>query len=244
MITAVGVVIPARDEADHIGLCLQSVHRALSVLPPATDTAVWVVVDRCTDATAELVRLNLAGRGGCGWEVSDRDRPVGTLRDRGNRAVLDLLGGHLPGNIWLLNTDADTVVPPGWAAGHVALAEDGADAVAGIADLAAAPAQPLAAARYRELIARHRHGAVHDHVYGANLGVRASAYLRVGGFAPRSTGEDVDLVRRLRRGGYEVVAPVHVRVRTSARTVGRAPGGLADLLSSLERGATGPAAAV
>ena len=43
---------------------------------------------------------------------------------------------------------------------------------------------------------------VHGHVHGANLGVRADAYWRVGGFRPLHVGEDVDLVSRLVTPGH------------------------------------------
>ena len=48
----VGVVVPARDEQDRIGRCLASLRRALSQVPDGVSTAVAVVLDRCTDATA------------------------------------------------------------------------------------------------------------------------------------------------------------------------------------------------
>ena len=41
----------------------------------------------------------------------------------------------------------------------------------------------------------------HPHVHGANLGVRADAYLRAGGWADLRTAEDHDLWRRLLGSG-------------------------------------------
>ena len=73
----------------------------------------------------------------------------------------------------------------------------------------------------------------HHHVYGANLGVRADAYLRVGGFPADGSGEDHGLWQRLAAAGYTLVQPVGIRVRTSARLRGRADGGLAGLLRAL-----------
>jgi hypothetical protein len=60
-VRAVGVVVPARDEQDLVVECLRSVRRSLAALPPSVDTAVTVVLDRCTDATPELVVGELAG---------------------------------------------------------------------------------------------------------------------------------------------------------------------------------------
>ena len=79
------------------------------------------------------------------------------------------------------------------------------------------------------------HGDTHRHVYGANLGVRADAYLAVGGFPPDGPGEDHGLWRRLGAAGYSLAQPTGVRVRTSARLHGRADDGLAGLLRSLHR---------
>jgi hypothetical protein len=73
-------------------------------------------------------------------------------------------------------------------------------------------------------------------VYGANLGVRADAYLAVGGFGAVATGEDHHLWRRLGQAGYRRSYAAESTVRTSARRHGRAPGGLADLLRSLHVG--------
>lgn len=49
--TAVGVVVPARDEQQRIGACLASIRRALATVPAHVDVAVAVVLDRCADAT-------------------------------------------------------------------------------------------------------------------------------------------------------------------------------------------------
>ena len=54
-VTAVGVVVPARDEQDRIGRCLTSLRRALAQTPDGVTTAVAVVLDRCTDATPDRV---------------------------------------------------------------------------------------------------------------------------------------------------------------------------------------------
>ncbi len=72
----------------------------------------------------------------------------------------------------------------------------------------------------------------HRHVYGANLAVRLDAYDRVGGFRG-VLGEDQDLVDRLRAAGEPVLATYAPLVSTSARTPGRAEGGLGSLLQRL-----------
>jgi hypothetical protein len=59
-VTAVGVVVPARDEQERIGRCLRSLRRALAHVPDGVDTAVAVVLDRCTDATPQRVAAALS----------------------------------------------------------------------------------------------------------------------------------------------------------------------------------------
>ena len=89
-------------------------------------------------------------------------------------------------------------------------------------------------------------GGPHPHVHGANLGVRASAYLDVGGFPPLALSEDHALWHALRSGGHPVVATRRVWVATSARRQSRASGGFADTLLAFEDGRPGtvPAAVV
>ena len=213
-------------------------------------TAVAVVLDRCTDATPEQVASVVAD-----WPQATiltvpplrppdvaairvlsglRGSGVGALRDLGLRAVLDRLSGHPAAGTWLLSTDADTTVPPDWVRAHLRHAADGVHAVAGLADLAATDHLAAGALwRYRAIVEHGLHGVTHHHVYGANLGVRADAYLAVGGFPADGSGEDHGLWQRLAAAGYTLVQPVGIRVRTSARLRGRADGGLAGLLRAL-----------
>jgi hypothetical protein len=251
-IGAVGVVIPARDEQERITACLTSVRHALAALPVDVAVAVAVVLDRCGDATPERVAAVLAD-----WPQAvavtvgssarvDRvpDVPVlprraagsgvGARRDLGLRVVLNRLAPHPAARTWLMSTDADTVVPADWAVAHLHRAAAGVHAVAGLADLVGAEHLATdALLRYRAIVRRGLHGDSHRHVYGANLGVRADAYLAVGGFPPDGAGEDHGLWRRLGAAGYTLSQPVGIRVRTSARLHGRADDGLASLLRSL-----------
>jgi glycosyltransferase involved in cell wall biosynthesis len=214
-VTAVGIVVPARDEEERIGACLRSVHAA--VARAGVRAVVCVVADRCTDRTAE-----------CAAGLADvlraaEPRTIGEVRNVGARHVLR----H--GVTWLLGTDADSVVPETWVRDHLRYAAAGADAVAGPVDLDDPETLP------REVLARYlqvlREGT--GHAYAANLGVRASAFRAVGGYPAVPHGEEHAILARLRAGGFTVVSPSEVRVRTSARTRGRAASGLADLLDGL-----------
>lgn len=233
-IRAVGVVIPARDEQDLIGGCLASVDTALAALPAGVATAVWVVVDRSTDATAAIAGRHLTARDRRGYDLNHRAATIGAVRHHGVDRVLRLLPGHPPEHVWLLHTDADTRVAPDWALAHVRYADAHASAVAGTAELDTPDRlHPTALDRYERLLADGRGARRHDHVYGANLGIRADVYDRIGGFSAYATGEDRDLVSRVARAGHRVVQPLDVRVTTSGRLTGRADGGLAGLLASL-----------
>jgi hypothetical protein len=110
--------------------------------------------------------------------------------------------------------------------------------VVGLADLDQWMGTIAAKAEYDALLAAKMHHGDsplhhHDHVYGANLGVRADAYLDVGGFPDVPVGEDQHLVDRLAERGHQLSRTTEVRVVTSGRLRGRAVGGLADHLAVL-----------
>ncbi len=214
------VVVPARDEELLLGRCLTSLARACRVLTVRGRCTVDVVVvlDACRDASADVV----ARHGGVRLvEVTAGN--VGAARRAGVRAAL-AARPTASRRTWLTCTDADSQVPPDWLVEHVRLADAGADVVVGTVH--PDPAD-LTAAQWDAWRATHEPGRPNGHVHGANLGVRLSAYLGAGGFAPAPEHEDVDLVARLRAAGARVVASDAVDVRTSGRAVGRTPGGYA-----------------
>ncbi|HUD32119.1 MAG TPA: glycosyltransferase family 2 protein, partial [Variovorax sp.] len=67
-------------------------------------------------------------------------------------------------------------------------------------------------------------------IHGANLGVSAEAYERVGGFRPLACSEDVALVEALQASGARIAWSAAPRVTTSARADARARGGFGDTL--------------
>ena len=81
----------------------------------------------------------------------------------------------------------------------------------------------------------------HPHVHGANLGIRASAYLAAGGFPPLRTAEDHALLAAATRAGCMVAQASDIAVETSGRRLARAPRGFGDLLRTLpdQRGSGG-----
>jgi hypothetical protein len=234
MISAVGIVVPARDERRRIQDCVRGLRTALRALPPGVDTVVCVVADRCVDDTARLARAAFGDWSAARVVRTGVQRTIGEVRDLGFRHVRAALAAHPPAGTLLLSTDADSVVAPDWAHQHLRIAASGVHAVAGVTELIGQrPLPPSVAARYAAILATARRSDGHGNVYAANLGVRADAYLAVGGFGATATGEDHRLWRRLGSAGYRRCYADEPKVLTSARRHGRAPGGLADLLRTL-----------
>lgn len=216
------VVIPARDEEQALPTCLASVATAVEVARPPT--TVLVVLDRCLDGSARI-----ASRAGVEVLVTSYGS-AGAARAAGIATVLASLrgAGHAPHTTWVACTDADSVVPATWLTTQLDLANEGADCVVGTVEPVGVPAR--AAQEWRR---RHHLAEGHPHVHGANLGIRASTYLDVGGFAPLPLHEDAELVARIRDAGHRCVATDRARVATSGRLTSRVTGGFATYLAEL-----------
>ena len=174
----VAVLIPARNEEELLPRCLQSVIDACSALPADITTDVIVVSDRSTDQTLK-VATQLLGDRGVAFEVGFSC--VGMARLVAAAVALRRCQSP-PKWCWLANTDADCEVPPDWLADQLLFANKGAAAVAGtIAVDSFTEHQPQVAELFREAYLIHADG-THPHVHGANLGIRADAYLDAGGW--------------------------------------------------------------
>jgi len=224
------VVVPARDEEDRIGVCLDAVARAARPLRRRdVDVHVVVAADCCRDRTATVALNRL--RGG-GEVVSVRTGSPGGARAAGAVRALSRRRGPLE-RVWLANTDADTVVPATWLEDQLRLAEQGVAAVAGIVSVDSfAEHPPHVPIRWSSLYDGPAHEP-HPHIHGANLGVRADAYIAVGGWTARGSGEDQHLWRAIVRAGYRTASPRRLVVRTSGRSASRVRGGFADSLNVL-----------
>jgi glycosyltransferase involved in cell wall biosynthesis len=237
-VTRAGVVVPAHDEAELLPACLAALRSAADVA--GVPVRLLVVADACTDATAAVAAA-------AGAEVIRiRARNVGAARAAGMARLLGRTGGTDPAAMWLATTDADTVVPPGWLRRQLSYADQGWDVVLGtvtVTDWAGHP--PHAPAVFE---ARYAFGAgPHPHVHGANLGIRASAYLAAGGFRPLPTAEDHALLAAATEAGCQVLQAADITVETSARRQARAPRGFSHALRVLAAepgpGGASPAAA-
>ncbi|HIW99389.1 MAG TPA: glycosyltransferase [Candidatus Nesterenkonia stercoripullorum] len=223
-------MIPAHQEADRIGAAVSSVLRAGA----HTDVELHLVVvaDACQDATAEIAHA--AGA----TVIRREDRAVGSARSAGFQFGIgrlvhpasDVDAEHL----WLATTDADSVVPHDWFARQLLHRRTGADVVLGTVRLEGAASPDLLGEAWNADYARGVAGRTHLHIHGANFAFSASAYAAAGGFRDLSVDEDVDLLSRFRGLPVDIRTAVDMPVQTSRRTAGRAPGGFASTLKSLE----------
>ena len=241
---AIIVAIPARNEAEEIGLCL----RAIANQQGAAADAVVVCLNNCTDASADVVRA----------EAKSLPFPVLALEivlppERAWAGVargiaLNHAAGLAGPDGVLLTTDADGRAAPGWLAANLAAMRDGAEAVAGQADI-----EPEGARR----IPPHLHAADadeciyaalldelrslldpdpadpwprHDEHSGASIAVTVAAFRRAGGIPAVPLAEDRAFFAALRRVDARIRHARDARVVVSARIEGRAPGGMADTI--------------
>lgn len=217
-----GVCIPAHNEENYIDQCLASVTRAARHSGLAGEPVkIVVVLDCCSDQTAERTKA---------WNVSalaSNFRNVGMARAAGAAHLIEC------GARWLAFTDADTVVSPAWLTTQLSLR---AEVVCGTVDVIdwsshgshAEHAQAQFRAHYQD-----RDG--HRHVHGANLGLDASVYMRLGGFQALACSEDQALVDALEAAGANIVWTAAPRVVTSARAYSHINGGFATTLRNYWR---------
>ena len=241
------VAVPARNEEGRIARTLLALGEQLG--ENADSYRVLLLANNCTDHTAAAAR-RVARTLTLPIEVIEEDFPpeqahVGHARGRALHLAAALLEGQ-PGSL-LATTDADTVVAPDWAAKlRAALGE--ADLVGG--RILTLPeerdtlprhlrrlqlqdaAYHLLASRLRSVLdpdpfdpwPRH-----HQH-FGANMGLRLSAWKQVRVWPQVRSLEDVALVQELRRLDLRVRHCPQVRAWTSVREHGRVETGLSSQL--------------
>ena len=230
------VVVPARNEEDRLPRCLTALAGAVQAMEDefgadAPTVSVIVVLDRCTDGSADVVAR---------WPqftaVESAAGSVGTARREGVARALSgptsaqttaQTPAHGTAHTWVATTDADSAVPRRWLAVQLALAEAGTELVLGTV----LPDVELPAPERARWHGAHTLVDGHPYVHGANLGVRADWYLQAGGFSDVDTDEDVLLVAALRRLGARECRTALIPVLTSGRLDGRVPGGFGGYLT-------------
>lgn len=221
----IGVVVPVHNEEACLDACLDSL-RAAATCPMLHGEAVCIVVvlDACNDQSQRIV-LTHAMQTDLRWRldcIAICAHNVGTARAAGAQELLQR------GARWLAFTDADTRVSPSWLSAQLSLEADAVCGTVAVEDWS--PHGSSAAALRRHFAHTYTDADGHRHIHGANFGVRASAYLRAGGFAPLACSEDVAMVAALQECGAHIAWSAAPRVTTSARRQARARGGFGDTL--------------
>lgn len=227
LVRLVHVVVPAHDEEGRIEQSLDAIADAMDAAQ-SMDLPVrcTLVLDHCEDQTLRRATAHLADPRFRLLECHARN--VGLARDLGVRSTRTLGSALDPERVWVMSTDADTVVPRSWVSDQLVCAADH-DLVVG-AVVPESNGLPPALLR-----AWHRQHAPHGgrlHVHGANLGFRLSTYLAAGGFPHLTEHEDVALVRAILAEDDHRWCRA-TSVVTSSRHHGRVPGGFAGYLRAL-----------
>ncbi len=203
---------------------------------------VIVILDGCRDRTAEIVRDVAQREPELRVHAVSSPAPAGVGRAR--RQGMDLACRRLLSvgrdDGLIASTDADSVVAEDWLACQLELTRLGARAIGGHIELDDDEMDTLAA---QALLDRDRRGhermlalieadsarptTEHHQFSGASLALTAETYRRCGGLPVRAALEDEALERELQARRVPIHRSRSVRVRTSARTDGRAPRGLA-----------------
>jgi glycosyltransferase involved in cell wall biosynthesis len=238
------VVVPARDEQSRIETCLQALADQREMAPGSYE--VLVILDGCSDQTPQIVEgfARSARHPEVHAVVLDLPEGVGRARRLGMDIAHQRLLQRGRHDGLIASTDADTVVAEDWLSTQLELASAGAEAIGGLIELDPGERQALdphaltvrrahAAERLRHAIDQSVATTTieHPHFSGASLALTAAAYSRCGGLPVRAALEDEALAQALGQQGIAIHRSRRVRVRTSARTDGRAPRGLAQDLA-------------
>jgi GT2 family glycosyltransferase len=238
--------LPVRDEEDEIEGCL----RALGAQEGARLHAVVLCVNNTTDRTVARVDA-IAPELPFAVHVLDVTLPPERARAGvARRIAMEHAAERAGPEGVLLTTDADGRVAPDWLKANLTALRTGADAVAGRAVIEPVGAK-LIPAYLHELDARECAYAAlldeiaslidpnptdpwprHDEHSGASIAVTVAAYRLAGGMPPVALGEDRAFFDALRRIDARIRHAPDAVVTVSARTVGRAAGGMADTMRS------------
>lgn len=245
------VAVPARNEAQRLPSLLRALDRQGAWSNPASRLPVVLVLNNTTDNSASIVRQMADSLLNIVLQVIDTTfaadaAHVGSAR----RLAMETASGMIGPDGVILTTDADAVPADDWVLQNLRAIEHGADIVGGhiigdpreeallgagfqrragkyaayatLCDELAATLDPIA----HDPWPRHQ-----DHT-GGSIAVRADVYRAVGGMPAAPFREDIGFVSRVLQAGYRLVHPMAVSVTVSARTEGRAPGGMADCVKS------------
>lgn len=219
----IGVVVPVHDEEQALRQSLDALDVAASRV--AMPVAVIVVLDACTDGSADVVD---GFPGGGVRAIAVEANSVGFARAAG---MTELLRRNGESGTWLATTDGDSIVPPNWFTAQMRHVDAGARVIAGTIDVHDWGDRSSV---LRERARNDYRADPHRHIHGANLSFAATAYRAAGGFRSLTCDEDVQLVHAFSANAEPITWATDLPVITSARREARAPRGFASYLSSLE----------
>jgi GT2 family glycosyltransferase len=248
------VAVPACNEADHIGSCLEALSRQSFAHP----FSILVDANNCTDATAAVVR-RIAAKTPLDIHLLETRNaairaPAAVARRRSVNAAMEIAGRSGV----VLMSDADSIVAPDWIETNVRSIRQGMDVICGtispvFAEVVALPHFVLERGA-REFAIEQAHIEIeclldgrpwdpwprHRTESAASLACRVEALVRVGGVPIVEPGEDRELVKLIRRSGGRIRHLLQAQVTTSCRLDGRARGGWADDLRERINSPDGP----
>jgi hypothetical protein len=245
------VAVPARNEAKRLPCLLQALNEQQPWSPTAQPLPVVLVLNNTTDESVTVVRnlaptltritLHL---------VETTFDPLVAHVGSARRLAMETAAGLVGTESVILTTDADAVPADDWVLQNLRAIDSGADIVGGriigdpVEEAQLGPGFQRRAGKYAtyamlcdELAASidptlHDPWPRHQDHTGGSIAVRADVYHAVGGMPALPFREDIGFVSRVLRAGYDLVHPITVSVTVSARTEGRAPGGMADCVKS------------
>jgi hypothetical protein len=244
---AVAVAIPVKNEEGHLSACLDAIDVAAGL--HAGRVTILAMANDCDDGSLAILTTWRPRHAILDWRAVSMlpgARHAGWARRLALDAAADMLIAE--GDL-LLSTDADTYVAPDWIARTVAHVDAGHDAVAGRAYTLRDDRRtlgPVGRDRLNQLgryytaldyLRATTEATAHDpwprHFYegGASIALTLGLYRRIDGAPTPTVAEDRALFDRIRAHGGRVRHPIDVRVFTSCRIEGRAPGGMADAVA-------------
>ena len=253
----VSVVVPARNEAEHLPRTLAALRDQVDQcgrrLPPDL-YEVAILVNNSSDASAEICRQFAEHPPHFVLHVAEIDLPMGqSAVGHARRLLMDeavrRFTGRDPRHTLIASLDADTRVAHDWITTTLDAVAAGADCVAGriFIDPADRHLLPLQSRRrllqrvgYEHLLAEWetRLDPVpwdpwprHRQHFGASLAMTVDTYVRAGGLPITDEHEDELLYQAVQRIDARVRHSPRVRVWTSGRLAGRALDGLAGQLT-------------
>lgn len=245
------VILPAKDEADHILHTLDSLRLQQDLQNNMMSRDVYEVLmlaNNCSDDTYRLAveyskrfpdfNLHIAEA-----HFESENAHIGFVRkllmDAASKRLRTI--NHLAGII--ASTDGDTIVDSKWIATIILEIEGGVDAVGGKIDTTDdnlfCADYYRADEKYRTLLARvesiidpaaHDPWPRHFQYFGANLALKHQVYDAIGGLPAKRFLEDSALHEALVRKDVKIRKSPDVIVRTSSRTSGRVEIGFSEQL--------------